>query len=298
RSHVFILLKMFIYGYVIYVLGSKWHSRRKILTPTFHFNILQHFIDILIEEGESMAKFLKDIGGPVVKDLVPFASEHTLNAICETAMGSSLRNLGAFEQQYRKAVHRIGELFAYRTMRPWLRNKWIYSLTEKGKEQKKTLKILHEFTERIITERKLYHERTNDRFLKNFDNNTSAEEDKTMGIRKKRLALLDLLLGASRENLLTDLDIREEVDTFMFEGHDTTAMGICFLLLLLAEHKDIQDRVRKEVDIVMQENQGKLTMKSLQNLSYLERCIKESLRLYPSVYFISRVILEDVKLST
>ncbi|XP_011705279.1 PREDICTED: cytochrome P450 4C1-like, partial [Wasmannia auropunctata] len=48
----------------------------------------------------------------------------------------------------------------------------------------------------------------------------------------------------------------------------------------------------------MQENQGKLTMKLLQNLPYLERCIKESLRLYPSIYFVTRTTLEDVKLKS
>ncbi|KAL6418323.1 hypothetical protein ACFW04_012207 [Cataglyphis niger] len=108
--------------------------------------------------------------------------------------------------------------------------------------------------------------------------------------------MLDLLIAVSRDNNLSDLDIREEVDTFMFEGHDTTAMGITFALLLLAEHKDIQERVRVEVDKAMQKNGGKLNKKSLQNLPYLERCLKEALRLYPSVFLILRNVEEDVKL--
>ncbi|XP_024873026.1 cytochrome P450 4C1-like [Temnothorax curvispinosus] len=280
--------------------GSKWHMRRKILTPTFHFNILQQFVEILIEEGEYMTRSLKNAGGTVVKDLVPFVSEHTLNAICETAMGTSLHGLGTFQLKYRNAVHRMGELLIYRLLRQWLQNNWIYSLTPKGREQAKTLKILHGFTDQIIAERKLYHEHTNGRYLKSFDNDTSIETDDadTIGIRKKRLAMLDLLIVASQKGLLTDLDIREEVDTFMFEGHDTTAIGLSFLLALLAEHKDIQDRVRSEVDTVIQESGEKFTIKSLQNLPYLDRCIKEALRLYPSVFFISRVAAEDVKLQS
>jgi len=70
------------HDYINYVLGAKWRSRRKILTPTFHFNILQQFAEILIEEGENMTKSLKNVGGTVVKDLIPFVSEYTLNAIC------------------------------------------------------------------------------------------------------------------------------------------------------------------------------------------------------------------------
>jgi len=58
----------------------------------------------------------------------------------------------------------------------------------------------------------------------------------------------------------------------------------------------LQDRIRNEVGAIMQENGEKLTMQSLQKLSYLERCIKEALRLYPSVFFISRAPVKDIKL--
>ncbi|XP_011706508.1 PREDICTED: cytochrome P450 4C1-like, partial [Wasmannia auropunctata] len=128
---------------------AKWHSRRKILTPTFHFNILQQFVEILIEESENMTKTLKHTGGTVVKDLTSFVSEHTLNAICETAMGTSLRDLNAFQQSYRDAIHQMGDLLVHRTMRPWLYFDWIFSLTPKGRDQKKLLKILHGFTEKV-----------------------------------------------------------------------------------------------------------------------------------------------------
>jgi len=70
------------HDYINYVLGTIWHSRRKMLTPTFHFNILHQFVEILIKEGENMTKSLKNIRGTVVKDLKPFISEYTLNAIC------------------------------------------------------------------------------------------------------------------------------------------------------------------------------------------------------------------------
>ncbi|XP_039307309.1 cytochrome P450 4C1 isoform X2 [Solenopsis invicta] len=297
KSRVYDILHPWLGTGLLTSAGSKWQSRRKILTPTFHFNILQQFVEILIEEGERMTNSLKNAEDSVTKDLIPFISEHTLNAICETAMGTSLQGLGSFQQQYRKAVHQMGEFIVYRLLRQWLKNDWIFSLTPRGREQAKLLKILHGFTEKIIKERKDYHKLTNGQYLKNLNKDAVADEE-IIGIRRKRLAMLDLLIQASQEGLLTDKDIREEVDTFTFEGHDTTSSGICFTLALLAEHKDIQERVRKEIDVIMKENQEKLTMKSLQDLQYLERCIKEALRLYPSVFFISRNTSEKVQLKS
>ena len=46
---------------------------------------------------------------------------------------------------------------------------------------------------------------------------------------------------------LSDKDLRAEVDTFMFEGHDTTASGISWILYALASHPEHQQRCREEI---------------------------------------------------
>lgn len=46
---------------------------------------------------------------------------------------------------------------------------------------------------------------------------------------------------------LSDEDLRAEVDTFMFEGHDTTTSGICWFLYCMALYPEHQHRCREEV---------------------------------------------------
>ncbi|XP_076168954.1 cytochrome P450 4C1 [Ptiloglossa arizonensis] len=298
KSEVYDLLMPWFSTGLLTSSGRKWQVRRKILTPAFHFNVLQQFADVFIEESERLSTNLKKEGGPSIKDLMPFYSEHTLNIICETAMGTSLKDKGPFQQKYRKAVYDIGKLLIYRLVRPWFHSDFIFKFFPKGWYQAKVLKILHGFTTEVIEERKDYHKETNGRFLTGFtEDPNQTEGGSDVGVRKRRLAMLDLLIAAHNNNQIDDIGIREEVDTFMFRGHDTTAVSLCFTTMLLAENKEIQARARAEVKAVMEENNGKVTMSSLQNMQYLERCIKESLRLYPSVPFISRCPEMNMRLS-
>lgn len=59
--------------------------------------------------------------------------------------------------------------------------------------------------------------------------------------------MLDTLLEAETNSQIDENGILEEVETFMFEGFDTTSSGITFLLLMLAMHQDVQQNVYNEI---------------------------------------------------
>lgn len=62
--------------------GTKWQKRRRILTPGFHFNILQKYMQVVLHHAAKTVQDLKDEQGCPVKDLTSWASDCTLNIIC------------------------------------------------------------------------------------------------------------------------------------------------------------------------------------------------------------------------
>lgn len=118
--------------------------------------------------------------------------------------------------------------------------------------------------------------------------------------RRKRLqTFLDILLRHSldTDTSFSDDDIREEVDTFMFEGHDTTAVAISWSLYLIGLHQDHQAKVYEELSSVLgNDPQRQILIDDLKELKYLDCVIKECQRLYPSVPITGRESTEDFKL--
>ncbi|NXV23140.1 CP4FE hydroxylase, partial [Cepphus grylle] len=108
---------------------------------------------------------------------------------------------------------------------------------------------------------------------------------------------IDLLLLTKDEdgNTLSDEDISAEADTFMFEGHDTTASGLAWLLYNLARHPHYQDRCRQEVrELLKGRDVEEIEWEDLSHLPFTTMCIKESLRLHPPVTAVSRCCTEDI----
>ncbi|XP_051172501.1 cytochrome P450 4C1-like [Leptopilina boulardi] len=273
--------------------GIKWQRRRKLLTPAFHFEILRGFIHIFNKQGEILINRLKHQDEAVIQNIVPILTECTLNSILETAMGTSLDEIKT-RNLYGSAIREISNNLFFRALRPWLHFDKIFNLTPTGIKQQKLINVLHGFSNQVIQNRKEENERKSK--MKDESFLVDAKEQQRIKSECKK-ALLDILINAAKKNPdVDDTAIREEVDTFVFEGHDTTAMGACFTILLLAEHKEIQEIAREEVCQIFKESCGKIEMKEINRFSYLDRCIKEALRLFPGVPGIARVLHEDLQL--
>ncbi|XP_043651942.1 cytochrome P450 4c3 [Drosophila teissieri] len=273
----------------------KWHSRRKILTPAFHFKILDDFIDVFNEQSAVLARKLAVEVGSEAFNLFPYVTLCTLDIVCETAMGRRIYAQSNSESEYVKAVYGIGSIVQSRQAKIWLQSDFIFSLTADYKLHQSYISTLHGFSNMVIRERKaelaILQENNNN------NNNNAPDAYDDLG-KKKRLAFLDLLIDASKEGtVLSNEDIREEVDTFMFEGHDTTSAAISWTLFLLGCHPEYQERVVEELDAIFgDDKETPATMKNLLDMRYLECCIKDSLRLFPSVPMMARMVGEDVNI--
>ncbi|XP_047526197.1 cytochrome P450 4C1-like [Pieris napi] len=290
KSIIYKFFKPWLHDGLLVSKGSKWQDRRKILTSAFHFNILRKYFLIIEENNQKLVNVMEENSGEPV-DIVPILSEYTLNSISESAMGVELDNDPMYSGlSYKNAIYETIKIFVYRFMRIYLYPDFLFNLSPAGIKQARYLSIIHTFIRNVINKRK-----------QNFQNNekesdTLADNDNYVYKKKRRAAMLDLLISAEKEGLINDDGIIEEVNTFMFEGHDTTAAGLTFCLLTLAENQDVQEKVYQELQSIFN-GRDDLTLEDLTMMNYLERCIKESMRLYPPVPFISRTLSETVKLS-
>uniref|UniRef100_W8BHT3 Cytochrome P450 4c3 n=1 Tax=Ceratitis capitata TaxID=7213 RepID=W8BHT3_CERCA len=293
KSHDYDYLRPWLGTGLLTSFGRKWHSRRKILTPAFHFKILDDFIDVFNEESVVLARKLEREVGAEAFNIFPYVTLCTLDIVCETAMGRSIHAQDNSDSDYVKAVYGIGSIVQNRQSKIWLQFDTIFRLTEDYKKHESYINTLHGFSNRVIRERKAELAEN----VLNNNVNTTPDAYDDLG-KKKRLAFLDLLISASKDGaVLSNEDIREEVDTFMFEGHDTTSAAISWTLFLLGSYPEYQERVVEELQSIFgDDKETPATMQNLMDMRYLECCIKDALRLFPSVPMMARSIGEDVKI--
>jgi cytochrome P450 len=106
--------------------------------------------------------------------------------------------------------------------------------------------------------------------------------------------VLSMLLEARDEDgsRFTDAELRDQVVTFLFGGHDTSSSSISFLLYELARNPDVLDRIQSEEAGVLAGATPTVDQLTT-DLPELNQAVDETLRLYPPVWFGPRLAVSD-----
>ncbi|NWY94202.1 CP4B1 protein, partial [Loxia curvirostra] len=261
--------------------GSKWSQHRKMLTPAFHYDVLKPYVTLMSDSVKVMLdKWDKRITERRSVELFQDVSLMTLDSIMKCAFSfNSNCQTQSNSHYYIKAVYDLSYLLSDRIRNLSLKDVF-YNFTGSGRAFHDACKLAHDHTDQVIKERKML---------------LSNEKELEKIQKKKRLDFLDILLCSKDENGvgLSDEDLRAEVDTFMFEGHDTVASGLSWLLYCMSLHPEHQQRCREEIQGILGDRDT-IEWEDLGKMTYTTMCIKESLRLFPPASGVSRQLSKPV----
>ena len=95
------------------------------------------------------------------------------------------------------------------------------------------------------------------------------------------------------ENKMTEDDMSDHIITMLCAGHDTTAYFSSYTAYLLAQHPETQEKLRAEIQDILKDR-TEITEKDISTMTYLNKVMQESLRLYSIIPCVSRQSVDDI----
>ncbi|KYN15339.1 Cytochrome P450 4V3 [Trachymyrmex cornetzi] len=247
---------------------SIWNQNRKRIIPSFSLNMLQGFFNTFVEESLILTNKLEKVR--INENEIIFL-EHIATCALDIAC---------------KTCFRLKEIFRYRMYYVWNESwfdKIIFNFTTLGREQQKTSKLMHSLINEIIQQQ--LHELNKLRKTE-----TKPDTNKTF---------FNVLMEASHKKNFTQEMIRDNVITMITLTSDKITITINFVIYMLANFPEIQEKVYKELMTIYGTKTPISTpvkYDDLQHMRYLDQVIEETLRLFPTTPIIGRRLTKDVKI--
>ncbi|XP_061399377.1 probable cytochrome P450 313a4 [Musca vetustissima] len=262
----------------------EWSVHRKHLNPAFSFNILQSFIPIFNEEVNKVVQTFKDINE--CADVINLMQDLTLNETLRTTMGVNLAH--DFEnganidliKSYQCMTKNVTQML----LSPWLTNDlirrlWgIYEPFHSCKEEN------HKFIKKLISNK-----------LKRDDDAAimmMQRESKNSNI------FIDQAIELMRKNIFTVKHVEDESGTIILAAIETSANTIGNVFILMAMFPEYQHRVYEELLTIFPDGGDfDVTYANIQDMTYLDMVINESMRILTQIPFVARENSQDIELS-
>lgn len=177
-----------------------------------------------------------------------------------------------------------------RIVKVWLNPNIIFNNSSMGKRFQELFSHFNKITSEIIREKK-----------ESMQKDEITPELEASDARKKTSTFLDLLFKSFYETgEYSEEDIRDEIHTFVFAGSDTTSGTLAFVFLMVATFPEVQQQIYEELYQMYGSNDPEdvsITLEDIKKMKYLERVIKETLRLFPAGPIIGRILSKDFRVN-
>ncbi|XP_075166832.1 cytochrome P450 6g1-like [Haematobia irritans] len=244
-----------------------WKEMRYKLSPVFSGAKLKQMFPLIQNVAENMAEYLKRLHHQVTQiEMKDFCARYTTDVIATTLLGLKSNCLENPEEHLNTAIRRMTEF-------GWKRGLNFVIIA-----------FAPQFM-RLFKSKILYPD-TNE-FLRNTIFQAIRERE-TSG--EKRYDLIDIFVKLKEEashNNTKDMKmfmecLAAQAGVFMVGGFETSSTTMANALLELAKHPDIQEKLKKEIHMVLkEENSSQISPEAINKIDYLEMIINETLRLYP-----------------
>nr|AVZ23850.1 cytochrome P450 [Thanatephorus cucumeris] len=283
---------------IVSTAGSKHKVQRKILNPVFTASHMRNLMPVFTEIAHQVEDIIarkaqENESKNGVVDIASWMSNVSLESIGQAGMGHRFGAMEKDQIEFLQASHQLLPLIN----RMWYLHPFIATLIKLGPTRFR----------RFVVDRLPFGP------AQALKNSTDVVDHTANTIYKKKKSALDsgtleseiatgndvvsMLLKQSEtlsgEEQMTEEEIVAQVSGLVFAGHDTTSSALARTLHFLAQHPDVQDQLRKEVQEGHLQYGKDLDYDQLNSLKYLDAVCRESLRLAAPVQRIQRVAGAD-----
>ncbi|XP_077285885.1 putative cytochrome P450 6a14 [Arctopsyche grandis] len=269
--------------------GTKWKRIRTKLNAAFTPNKMKLMFEGISKCGEELTEHLKSFAESGLDvDIKDTVAKFTTDVITSCAFGidsnsfkcpdAEFRNIGkkVFEVTTKKRINMFIALFVpelYKIINGLILDK---SVTN--------------FFINMIEDTAKYREKNNIvkndllQFLMHLRGNENIDEF---------IDTVDIQYNEMLDIHLNMLEITAQAFGFFVGGFETASTSSGFLFYELAKHPEIQSKLSKEIDDVLQKHNGKVSYEVLIEMTYMEQVIQESLRLHPPIPQLFRICTKE-----
>ncbi|XP_046829944.1 cytochrome P450 4C1-like isoform X2 [Vespa crabro] len=264
-----------------------WNPHRKLLNEAFHKNYLNSQMDVIVNHSAVLMEKLETLVGEEI-DVCHYVFRCTLDIIYDSLFDTQVNSLIDENCKLEETINCLMDITVQRALKIWLHPNIIFRNTAMGKKFHTCASYLNNVASNIIKEKKEF-------MLRSIINQELKEENS----EQKPRILLDYLFESSHEGRkYSEQDIRDEINTMVIAGSDTSAITISFVLLMLATFPHIQNEVYDELYQIYGLSDPRyvpITHDDIARMKLLERVIKETLRLFPPGLIFARNVTQDIE---